>query len=420
MDHEEKNRELAKWKPKISVKKVAQAINDVVDTGKQLIENTLNDINEILGGIENCIRTCGRELDDIRLRLIHRGIQYISTTLRTICVNGLIAGDVIEEVYNKISGEIRHFPEPKILHLQNPRSSVWPDENGQVAKPIFVEIDPREFVYNEDTEAWVFIHGNLYKGIKKDGSDFSSEKQDDVFDFFTFFEKEAQVFHPESKCDTETINIYLISYDSEMRDEDERTIKNALKSYILGGENFHLLMAAVFWREMELRAEETAVHIRPFLEKLETNRGRAITHSLGCYVLAYASQMMNDNTSPQAETNIVSFKSWWCMSAALPSSAFSNTGSFKYAPLIAGSWRTGLIEGTSVWYSLGDNVLILLYPLATCTTALGFTGLGVNDSEWAEDYDITSITGVYHGLKGEYIKALGPKIREVLHLYRCD
>jgi len=404
------------WKPKISVKDVSQGINDVVDTGKQIIDNTLSDVDYIFHNIEDCVEGCGVSIDNIRLRLTHRAIQYISLITGALCKNGLIPGDIIGTVYNTIKDDLEktNVEPPKILHLKNPKEAIW-GINGNVAEPDFNEIDPKIFVADPQREAWVFIHGMLYKALKKDGSDFSSHNQIDAFDYFANFETEAKVFQPNPNApfppDTSKIDIYLVSYDSEMKEDDKRIIKRALRTYVLGGGNFHLLIAAVFWREMKRRAEETAEHIKPFLIALEGNHGRAITHSLGCYVLAHASE--NINKGCNLETSHRSFLSWWCMSAALPSDAFSNTGDFTYAPLIAGGYD-GPRYGTSVWYSLCDLVLILLYPLATCTTALGFTGMGVNDNHYAGDLDITSSTDIYHGPDGIYIDRLGSKIREYL------
>ncbi|WP_218936718.1 hypothetical protein [Priestia megaterium] len=45
---------------------------------------------------------------------------------------------------------------------------------------------------------------------------------------------------------------------------------------------------------------------------------------------------------------------------------------------------------------------------------MGFTGMGVNDTNYAFDWNITSITDVYHGPGGEYITRLGPQIRRFL------
>ncbi|MDN9012711.1 hypothetical protein [Brevibacillus laterosporus] len=412
MNGENKHLDIVNWEPKISVRQVSNSINDVVETGKQIIKNTEEDLDYIFENVKECVQRCGVSIDNIRLRLTHRFIQYSSLVLGALCSNGLIPADIIKENYEKISDQLRRNPNAKILHLKNPKESVWPNEQGETADPVFDDIEPDSFVFEENREAWVFIHGMSYKALKKDGSDFSSSRQIDAFDYFANFEKEARVFNPDPNAplppDTSKIDIYLITYDSEMSDEEEEKIKVLLQSVVIGGGNYNLLIAAVFWKEMKRRAEKTAAYIKPFLEKLDRNTGRAITHSLGCYVLAYvAEQIISQNNDLQA------FNSWWCMSPAIPSDSFSNTGSLQHAPLIAGSFD-GLLYGTSVWYSLGDLVLMLLYPLAACTTALGLTGLGVNDNHWAEDYNITNITDVHHGPDGEYIQRLGSRIREAL------
>lgn len=403
-----------KWKPKISVKQVANTLSDIVQTGRTIIGNTIADVDYILGNIKGCIQGCERGIDNVRLRLTHRGIQYISLVTGVLCSTGLIPSDIIKRIYEKLSRKLERDPEHKIFHLTNPKLYVW-----EGAEPLYNEIDPNSFVFNQDKEAWVFIHGMLYSALKKDGSDFKrSETKVDVFDYFYNFERKAKIFNPDPNSrpnqDNSKIEIYLVSYDSEMRDDDEEEIKVLLQSQVLGGGNFYLLTAAVYWREMVRRAKKTANHIIPFLDKLANNKGRAITHSLGCYVLAEAAQKINKNASESSYHR--AFGSWWCMSAALPSDAFSNTGDFDKAPLIAGKGadHERIWSGTTVWYSLADIVLMLLYPLGSCTTALGLTGLGVNDKEIAEDENITTITDVHHGPAGDYIERLGPSIQEVL------
>ncbi|MBU5233930.1 hypothetical protein KQI01_01975, partial [Vibrio cholerae] len=82
----------------------------------------------------------------------------------------------------------------------------------------------------------------------------------DVFDYFYNFERKAKIFNPDPNSrpnqDNSKIEIYLVSYDSEMRDDDEEEIKVLLQSQVLGGGNFYLLTAAVYWREMVRRAKK--------------------------------------------------------------------------------------------------------------------------------------------------------------------
>ncbi|WP_255259299.1 hypothetical protein [Bacillus toyonensis] len=72
------NQSFSGWRPKINIKDVANAVTDVVETGKQIIDNTLNDIAYIFDNVRDCVETCGVSVDNIRLRVMHRGIQYIS------------------------------------------------------------------------------------------------------------------------------------------------------------------------------------------------------------------------------------------------------------------------------------------------------------------------------------------------------
>ncbi|EML6325191.1 hypothetical protein QCQ60_005562 [Bacillus cereus] len=413
-----------RWKPKINVKQVAKSISELAEIGKQIIKNADEDFKAFYEDFEKCIGTdikeCGVFIDNTRLRLIHRMIQYYSLAIGALCTQKLIPTNIIDDVYEKLKIILGHDDiKPQILRLTNPSKSVWPDQDGNIEKPKYDIINPEEFILEEDREAWVFIHGMLYKALKRDGSDFSSfssTERKSVFDFFADFEKEAEIFKPSSheseRPDSSKIDIYLVNYDSEIRDEDEEEIKIVLESYVLENGNFYLLIAAVYWKEMERRAKKAATYIKPFLEELVRKRnwkGRAFTHSLGCYVLANAAEQIKEIQGSE----VFGFQSWWCMNAAMTSDSFSNTGEFKHAPMITPSPQ-GIKQGTSVWYSLGDVVLMLLFPLCTCTTALGFTGLGINDDRRAKDHDITFVTDVYHGPHDEYMKKLGPTIREAL------
>lgn len=410
-----------RWKPKINVKQVAKSIDELAEIGKQIIKNADEDFKAFYEDFEKCIgvdiNECGVLIDNTRLRLTHRIIQYYSLAIGALCSQKLIPTNTIDKVYQKLKRILNHDDiKPQILRLTNPSNSVWPNQQGHTEKTKYKIINPEEFILEEGREAWVFIHGMLYKALEKDGSDFSSAERKSVFDFFSDFEKEAEVFKPSSqeseRPDSSKIDIYLVNYDSEIRDEDEEQIKIVLESYVLENSNFYLLIAAVYWKEMERRAEKAATHIKPFLEELVRKRNwkwRAFTHSLGCYVLANAAEQIKEIQ----DSEVFGFQSWWCMNAAMTSDSFSNTGDFKHAPMITPSPQ-GIKQGTSVWYSLGDIVLMLLFPLCTCTTALGFTGLGINDDRRAKDHDITFVTDVHHGPHDEYMKKLGLTIREGL------
>lgn len=45
------------------------------------------------------------------------------------------------------------------------------------AEPLYNEIDPNSFVFNQDKEAWVFIHGMLYSALKKMDQTLNEVKQ---------------------------------------------------------------------------------------------------------------------------------------------------------------------------------------------------------------------------------------------------
>ncbi|MEC2472689.1 hypothetical protein P9W87_15815 [Bacillus thuringiensis] len=394
-------------KPKLSMEKVCNTLNDIAETAKSVYKNSIDDIDYLFGEARDCVEGCGANLDNARLRLTHRGIQYLTTTIEILSKNHLLPTEFIYYIYTLVAEDIARDPKPKLFHFQNPYEAIWDKESPE--SPKLIEVDPEKYIPNPNNESWLFIHGMLYKGMNHDGTDI--EQIDlNIYDFYGAFEAEAEMFKEGPNAN---IDIYLVSYDSEMNKTEREVMEKAIKGNVIASvEAFlFLLVAAVYWREMKDRADKTGEYILPFLKRLKGNSGKVITHSLGCHVLAHAGQKIHhiDNMGE-------SFKEWWCMNAALPSDAFSNTGDFNRAPYIADYYEDGKRTGTRVWYSLSDIVLMMIYPLATYHTALGQTGAGISRQEnFIEDIDLTNITEVYHAYEGEYINRLGNCIRNFHH-----
>lgn len=409
------------WKPKLSMKNVTNALNEVGEYAQTVIDNTQDDITFILGQAEDCIRTCGASVDQVRIRVQNRHIQYYTSVIETLTRNFLIPVDLVDYSYEHLKHKLRKFSEPKIFHFENPwilwGNSTCPSNPNEVCtKPILTEITPEEVELKEDRDPYIFIHGMVYEATKKDGSDLSRSEPSNAFGFYSTFETQAKMFInlPPEKRDK--VDIYLVEYISEMSKEEEDLIRDYLIEHILTDLSPYdfLIIAAIFWREMEKRAQETGEHILPFIEKLrDKNQGSVITHSLGGYVMAYAAHKIIDT---RGFSDYKRIRKWWCLSPALPSDAFTNTGDFEKAPFIAGPISGEEIWGaTTVWYSLSDIALMLIYPLANSHPAMGQTGIGIVETRgYVRDINITKTTCTTHGPGGAYMERLGPCIRKFL------
>jgi len=409
------------WKPKLSMKNVTNAINEVGEFAQTVIDNTQDDINFILGQAEDCIRTCGASVDQVRIRVQNRQIQYYTTVIEALTRNFLIPIDLIEFAYEHLQRKLRKYPNPKIFHFENPwilwGNYTCPNNPNDVCpEPILTEIIPEEVELKEDRDPYIFIHGMVYEATKKDGSDLSRSEPTNAFGFYSIFENQAKMFINLPPEQRDKIDIYLVEYDSEMSEKEEDIIRNFLIERILIDLNPYefLIIAAIFWREMEKRAKETGDYILPFIEKLrDKNQGSVITHSLGGYVMAHSAHKIIDT---KGYSDYKKITKWWCLSPALPSDAFTNTGDFEKAPFIAGPMPgEELWLATTVWYSLADIVLMLIYPLANYHPALGQTGIGVVETRgYVRDINITKTTLTTHGPGGAYMERLGPCIRKFL------
>ncbi|MEH7126150.1 hypothetical protein V7127_23340, partial [Bacillus sp. JJ1773] len=292
------------------------------------------------------------------------------------------------------SGDLKKSIIPRIFKVVDPFNS----ECGQNHNNL-VEIDENIYQFPPDRIPYLFIHGIEY-----------SDDPCETFSFYRGFEDVVGMFdkNRQDGPDYSNVDIYLVNYDSKITDEEKTIIRAGFKT-VLGEPvvgNAPDLFAVVIWREFVRRAEETAVtKVIPFLRKLADAKlliqGRAITHSLGSYLLAYAGNAINPSESI--------FQSWFCMAAAMPSDAFTSTGKFKYAPSIAGG-PEDINYGTSIWYSAFDKVLTFIYPLANRHPAMGQTG-GLIPIRALTDYDVTLCVREAHMLRDGYFQRLGPTLR---------
>lgn len=384
-------------------KKAKGIIKDACNASEELINNTINvDLPAIITDIEHCLK----DIDSIRKRLTQRAVEYETTIARILMDAGMLPVDLIEAVYRTVAGELAKEINPRILKIIDPFKPSCGENNNNL-----VEIEIDNYKFPENRVPYLFIHGIEY-----------SDNPCDTFTFFRGFEDVVKMFDKDRTDgpDYSNVDIYLVSYDSKLTDEEETIIRRGFET-VLGQVTIGTapeLFAAVIWREYIQRAETTANRtVIPFLQKLAdaklpvNNKGRAITHSLGSYLLAYAGHNLNPT--------IPIFQSWFCMAAAMPSDAFTSTGKFKNAPRIAGPPRDNENEhivnhGTSVWYSAIDGVLTFIYPLGTLHFAMGQTGALIPRTALI-DYDVTLCVREAHGQKEGYFKRLGPTLRHIFN-----
>ncbi|WP_416042490.1 hypothetical protein [Bacillus subtilis] len=381
-------------------KKAENTVNDLQKTGRAVINNTIDDIQLVLGGISECLK----EVDKIRIRAIHRAIEYHTLYQRSMIEAGILRVDLIDKVWEKVFGKIEGNANPKIYQLRNPKQAVWSN-----SKPIMIPINLDSHTFPQRRAPYLFVHGAGKRG-----------NEEEAFDFYEQFELNAKMFN-NSNHDYSSSDIYIVSYDSLITNNTKLIIKDAFESVLgtLSDSDAPLLFTAVVWREWEKRAEETAEKvILPFMRKMSESGieaprlgAGAITHSLGCYALSHAAQLF---VSEIPEPSLRPFSFWFCMAAALPSNAFTSTGQFPLAPLIAGRpYQDNLFYGTSVWFSNLDATLGVLYSiLANRYFSMGQTGSLVSKEDLV-NLDVTRCSGLEHDYP-IYFKLVKNVIRSAL------
>ncbi|MCS7460286.1 hypothetical protein N0M98_09040 [Paenibacillus doosanensis] len=384
--------------------KTKSAFKSVADTTEAFINNSISDINAILGGIGSCAEAAGR----LGVRITQRALEYETFTARVLFDSGILPTDLVDRAFRVTGQRLVRDPKPKMYYFQNAsRYYTGLDDN-----PVCTEIQFNNFRLTPGRWPIVFIHGA-----------FVPQTVQAAVDYFSSFEAGARLFQSTSS-DTrfdynQFADIYLVSYDSQIFSQDVVNIRNAIAT-VLGTVvtgNSPDLIAAVAWKELERRASVTANRVLiPFLGKMkELNEApfvnALVSHSLGCYVAATgANRFMAANPGQRPV-----FQKWLCMAAALPANAFSGTGITPNAPLVTNPPRgNGLIIGTSVWYSIQDSVLPF-YDLTTKQLALGQTG-ALNSVHPVTNFNATPYVGATHygplpGSNRSYFELLGPVLR---------
>ncbi|MGM2730942.1 hypothetical protein ACS2QU_24480 [Bacillus cereus group sp. Bce005] len=381
--------------------KAVNTLDEIQRVGNAVINNTMDDAQLIYGGAEACYK----ELDKVRVRALHRAIEYHTLHQRIMRDLKIIPVELIDKVWRMVFGDIEGTANPRLYQLTNPYEAVWGDTTKRCMKEI---TDISTHIFPPGRAPFVFVHGAGKRG-----------NPDDAFYFYYYFEREAKMFNNTEK-DYSHADIYIVSYDGLITNNTRDLIKTAFES-VLGSISDYdapLLFSAVMWRKWEIRAEDTANQvILPLLKRISDSNiespvlgSGAITHSLGCYALAYAAQkFIQERPEPHQRP----FNTWFCMAAALPANAFTNTGLFPLAPLIASTFPRGASIGTSVWFSNTDLTLGPLYGmLANQHFAMGQTGALVSANDLT-NIDVTRCTDIVHD-DFEYFPRVQYEIRSAL------
>ncbi|AZJ24571.1 hypothetical protein CT694_34595 (plasmid) [Bacillus wiedmannii bv. thuringiensis] len=373
-------------------KKGMDAVNKVTSGVETIGKNTINDISNILGHVSEC----AAHIDQIRLLVMHRAIQYHSTAMQAMIGAEIIPCELVEKVLDRIFGEIPEPKRPRLLRLNNPEV-VWNGGDYNIT-----EVDIQNEVIDQFRTPYIFVHGMM----------FPAENQN-AFNFYKMFELEARMFNNDTGADYSRADIYLISYDSDLTDELDLLIRKGIEAEVgdvIIGDDAEYLYFAILWRVMVERAEAAGHMLAPFLERLMRLdyplpvEGMAISHSLGSYVIASAAK---DFLTQFPNSKV--FNKWWCMASALPADAFTNTGSYTISPKIAAN-REGE-PGTTLWFSRMDAVLSYVYPLANNgSMALGVTG-ALEHTYPLHNLDVTLCTHLTHTGDDGYFRLLGKSIR---------
>lgn len=383
-----------------NMESVGKAAQDTVNAFKKeadtFIQNTTDDINHYIEHTLNCLG----DIDQIRIRIMERYIQYETTYVRALIEAGIIPAELLRKVQDRIFGRVPPPPEPILFFLRNP-NCVW---TGQA--PDMVEFDVRNENPRRGRKPFVFIHGASY-----------ARRWEDAYSFYKAFEVTAGMFKDGRQPD---YDIYILSYDSDLTNETKLLIRRGIEAELgtaVEGEST-VIYWAILWRELVARAHCAGEkHLTPLFHKIfaiDDNKmlsGYIISHSLGNEAVAFAAKKYYEGRN---DSYIPICQSWWCMAAALPADAFTNTGDYEVSPQISIIGEGN--EGTVVWFSRADAVLSLLYPMGNTTSdgqtmlALGVTG-ALQHQNPLTNLDVTQCTKTTHEVSEGYFEKIGKSIR---------
>jgi len=352
-------------------------------------------------GAEQCLKAVKPLTNDIGDAII----DHAGDLIEGFIDKQLLPVELIYKVWGKVKLKIQQDPDPKIYWLKNPGPAVW---NGE---SYIMPIVDNTTVLPRDHHVYLFVHGIENQGIN------------DAFEFYKSFEKEAKMFYLED--DRRSFKeIFIVSYNVKMSEEIKNTILDGfakvVEDIVIG--QGPLMLAAVFWKELERRAIKTGNILIPFLSKMleNYNTGYVITHSLGSYVMAHAAHQ-----AIRSNPNVLKlFNVWLAIAPAVPCNAFANPNdgdNFSLAPGICETYYEGSRYenqfGMKIFYSSNDIVLNTAYTLAKGYPAMGSIGAYARGRIYPfKNINVTRQVGTTHQTSGDngYFHLIGPRIRLIL------
>ena len=190
-------------------RKATSIVRDTQRLGEAVIENTMNDIDAIIGDID----ACSRHLDSIRVRVTNRAVEYQTGIFRVLVDTDLLPVTLIEEVWLQIAPGLIVDPHPQVFKLDNPEPAVWNN-----APPLFTAIPP-SFAFPNDRLAVFVVHGKDYGGSENEAFDF----------MYKPFEKAARMFSSSNPMWKDRADIYLVTYDTRLTDEARTIIRQGFE-----------------------------------------------------------------------------------------------------------------------------------------------------------------------------------------------
>ena len=372
-------------------RKTTSIVRDTQRLGEAFIENTMNDIDAIIGDVE----ACGQHLEAIRVRVSNRAVEYQTGIFRILVDTEILPATLIEEVWLQVASELAVEPNPQLFKLDNPEQAVW---NG--AQPSFTPIPP-SYSFPDFRNAFFILHGMGYDGSNKQAFD----------SMYKPFEKSARMFNGDTSWKRFS-DIYLVAYDTRLTDEARTIIRKGFAS-VLGQQvvgSAPNTIGAVLWRELERRANLTGEYLAVYLSSLSAPphaSGFVVAHSLGCF--ASAAALKSYALRSTNARRVIS--QWLCMAAALPANALTNSGIFEESLNAVTSLAPPF--GTFVLFSWFDLVLGAAYtPLVNETLAMGQTGALIPVQPLANS-NVSRLVGETHAISDGYLDKVGPVIRAI-------
>jgi hypothetical protein len=392
-------------------KQIQKAAGDVAGAVGGAVTDIRDDLTNIFGTVTQCAQKLGQATAVVG----QHAADILTATIRATVDILLIPATLIDDVWNAVAPQLRQNASPMLFRLTNPGPAAW-----QGATPVIEDVQA-SFHRDPARRPLLFIHGMGYPANPAVA----------IADMYLPFEQQAKMFNRPAggPIDATTLDIFLLSWNSDLTTDKADIIKGALESLGYAGGSLAatpLIFAAIMWRELERRADECASYLLPLFRTL-TNGQRGtgnpndnwpgvFTHSLGSYVFAAMAEKLGPagDFAPLAQF-------WWSMAGAIPQNAFSKTGVFQHAPHACVPLN-GTLAGTHVFYSWQDAVLLTAYSLANGHPAMGTTGANSSALPNVKNWHTQEYTGASHVITdggpfaqfGGYFRKMAPLIKAFL------